>query len=112
MDAGAEVFRYLFSLRTPDGSDAEFVPHGHDLALLFQKDDDPSMALPRARTLARRLLGFWTRFAASGTPNANGAATGGEWPAFSDCGELLRLDEDVAVVAGWQDAQCDWWDRG
>lgn len=129
--AAAPVFRYVFALHTPNGADREFVPHGHDLPLLFQRDDDPSMAFTTSRSLARLLLVYWTNFAAHGDPNPGGhrvaAGTAGQptraqagmmeplfWPrvsAASTGAEAILLDRNITVVRGWKDGECDFWDE-
>lgn len=102
--SAAPVYRYLFSMHTPDGADAEWVPHGHDLPFVFQVDTDPTQATAPARALARTMLGYWTRFAASGDP-------AGGWPRFDQGEQLMRLDANVSTAAGWHDFECDTWDR-
>ena len=102
--SAAPVYRYLFSMHTPDGADAEWVPHGHDLPFVFQVDTDPTQATAPARALARTMLGYWTRFAATGDP-------AGGWPRFDQGEQLLRLDANVSTAAGWHDHVCDTWDR-
>ena len=110
LQAGAAVFRYVFAYLTPNGADAEFVPHGHDLPFLFQRDDDASMATDDAKLLARTLLGFWTRFAAHADPN-KGASAPAIWPANEPTKDqalfLGGTGSKTRVVSGWRASACD-----
>ena len=53
------------------------------------------------------MLGYYTRFAASGDPGGSGAPA---WPRFDQGERLLRLDRNVSTAAGWHDSECDVWD--
>ena len=91
--SAAPVYRYLFSMHTPDGADAEWVPHGHDLPFVFQVEPIEQATAPAgARSDDARIL---DAFAASGDPAAGGRAS---TTASSDAARCQRIDG-----GGWHD---------
>ncbi len=60
------------------------------------------------RPIHEAMLGYWTRLAAKGDPNGNGAET---WPAFDTASEEnILLDLPLSVVTNHAEARCDFWD--
>jgi len=59
--------------------------------------------------LSDEIQGYWTRFAATGDPNGDGAVTWPEWDPETQ--EHLRLDSVIDSVSGWHRNQCDFWDE-
>ena len=54
------------------------------------------------------MLGYWTRFAATGEPNGPGAPL---WPAYrSMTDNHLDLGEPIIARAGMRTPQCDFWE--
>lgn len=82
--------------------------HGLELLYVFQNVAQ-GMLTPTADDLAveRAMLGYWTRFAATGDPNGNGATV---WPAYASGEPLLRLGATATVDRGWRGSECDAWD--
>ena len=61
------------------------------------------------RKLSDSLMGYWTRFAATGDPNGGGAPF---WPRYTKTSSLhLELGDVILAVAGLYDAACDFADR-
>jgi para-nitrobenzyl esterase len=55
------------------------------------------------------MIGYWTRFAATGDPNGAGAV---EWPRFEPAADThLVLGTPIAAGAGIRTEQCDFWEQ-
>lgn len=107
---GGAVWRYLFA--QPLESSTATVRalgawHGLELAYVFQNLN--RLPTPAANDLAveRSVLGFWTRFAATGSPEGGGDM----WPAYGSGEPLLRIQPTLAVERNWRNTECDGWDR-
>ena len=57
-------------------------------------------------TFTSDMMGYWTRFAATGNPNGAGAT---EWPAYDATADsLLQLDDTFTPINGYHNPQCDY----
>lgn len=57
-------------------------------------------------TFSSQMMGYWTRFAATGNPNGAGAA---QWPSYDATTDvMLQLDDMQIVVNGYHNPQCDY----
>jgi para-nitrobenzyl esterase len=57
-------------------------------------------------TFTNEMMGYWTRFAATGNPNGAGATP---WPAYDATAEnMLQLDDAMNVISGYNNPQCDY----
>ena len=99
------VFRALFS-RAPVAVRGAF--HGVELPYVFQRVAALTPT-PAAEDLAveATLLGAWTRFAATGSPEGGALA----WPRLTSRETLLELDAVTATHDGWRTSECDFWDQ-
>lgn len=99
------AYRYLFS-RAPVAIRGAF--HGVELPYVFQRISALT-STPSVDDLAveSAVLGYWTRFAATGDPNGAGALS---WPQVSSVEPLQQLDVAAATRSGWRNAECDFWD--
>ena len=108
---GGPVYRYLYAHAlqgsTPTAR-ALGAWHGLELLYVFQNVAQ-GMLTPTADDLAveRAMLGYWTRFAATGDPNGGGATV---WPAYATGEPLLRIDATSTVERAWRTSECDAWD--
>lgn len=60
---------------------------------------------PAERTFSDDLMGYWTRFAATGNPNGDGATV---WPSYDASSDsMLQLDETFTAIDGYHNPQCD-----
>jgi para-nitrobenzyl esterase len=106
---GAAVWRYLFAQPYESGSPtlrALGAWHGVELAYVFQNIGRAPMPAANDLTVERAVLGYWTRFAATGNPGAADA-----WPPYGAGEPLLRIEPMERVERGWRNAECDGWDR-
>ena len=56
-------------------------------------------------TLSQDVMGYWTRFAATGDPNGGGALV---WPTYDpNTDGMLQIDDNFAAMNGYHNAQCD-----
>jgi para-nitrobenzyl esterase len=76
--------------------------HGFELAYVF---GTLSVAGPEDRALTDTVIGYWTRFAATGDPNGPDAVA---WPPYTAATDQhLVLDAPVTVGAHLRQQQCD-----
>lgn len=103
--SGVPVYRYLFA-RAAQPLRGAF--HGVELAYVFQKLSE-TVPNPAAADVSveASMLGWWTRFAATGDPNGVGAVA---WPRYANSEALLRIDATPSTVTAWRGAECDFWD--
>jgi para-nitrobenzyl esterase len=116
-----EAPTYLFEFDVPDlPASAEFgagATHGLDLSYLFPTSPSTQLTTTARETLSRAMIGYWTRFAATGDPGGTGAAgPSARWPRFtvgavrSGDDRLLLTPDRIAPVAGtWSAHHCDVW---
>jgi para-nitrobenzyl esterase len=57
-------------------------------------------------TFADQMMGYWTRFAATGDPNGSGATQWLRYDATTDT--MLQLDDTQMVINGYHNTQCDY----
>jgi para-nitrobenzyl esterase len=85
--------------------------HGYDVLFAFHNLDfnlTGYAITPAELSLSDEMVGYWTRFAATGDPNGGGAPA---WPAYDPTIDpYLQLDETTAAAAGDRTAFCDFWD--
>lgn len=102
---GTPVYRYLFTRALQP---ARGVFHGIELGYLFQKLSESVPALPAGDlAVEASMLGWWTRFAATGDPNGVGSIA---WPTYSNTEPFMRIDALPSTSTGWRNAECDFWD--
>jgi len=107
----APVVRYFFARRpqTPKGTK----PAGHGLELLyvFGTLNDIPLYFPPAedKNLSAAIMGYWSRFAAAGDPNGDGAVL---WPTYDPKTDpYLLLDAVITSDTGLHTDACDFWDE-
>ncbi|MEZ4434526.1 MAG: carboxylesterase family protein [bacterium] len=82
--------------------------HGIELFFVWQQMDFANYrATPQELALAEAIGGYWTRFAADGTP-------GGlpPWPAYEAATDeaIVFHGDGIEVISGIRAAKCDFWD--
>lgn len=88
--------------------------HGLELPYVFH-NFAPWYAPLRApsegeKALSREIVGFWTRFAATGNPN--GKSGTGRWEAYRpEEGNYLELEIPLSRKAGYRAEQCAFWSK-
>ncbi|MEX0948648.1 MAG: carboxylesterase family protein [Acidimicrobiia bacterium] len=104
------VYRYYFT-HTMDGGALRLLGafHGLDLFFVFGHMNTQNYQPSAAETaLSDAMIGYWSRFAATGNPNGGGAV---KWPpAKTGADPYLGLDSTIAAGDGVRTAQCDFWD--
>jgi para-nitrobenzyl esterase len=109
--AGAPTYLYRFTHAPSVMGGKAGAFHGSELVYLF-----PSVFRSRGlvyddgdRALARLMIGYWARFAATGDPNGGGAPA---WPRYTaDADQHLAIDRVPSVGSQLRRAQCDTWDQ-
>lgn len=79
--------------------------HGFELPSLF---DTPLALSAPQRALSERMIGYWTRFAASGDPNARGTAP--RWPRSPAVLSLAPGPAGIRTVDAPAEHHCTLWD--
>lgn len=99
-----DTWLYSFSWVSPP---AEYLGYGafHAAEIPYVFHNLPSASGYGAADdeLARAMVGYWTRFAATGDPNGEGAVA---WPAWSAAERYLELTLPVAERTGYRQAIC------
>ncbi len=109
------VWRYLFTHRYENDAYLNSLRAFHTAELNFVTGLFHSVyytALPYAPTseeiaLSKEIIGYWTRFAATGDPNGAGAVT---WLPYDEQHEsIMRLDIPLGILPGngYRNSQCD-----
>ena len=83
--------------------------HGLDLLFVFRPEKLSWFTpTPTEEALSRTIIGYLTRFAATGDPNDDASAPA--WPAYdAEQDSHLVLDDDVHVGTKLRTEQCDFW---
>jgi para-nitrobenzyl esterase len=106
------VFRYFFTQRLSRGAGALLGAfHGLELFYVFQRLGVIQTYEPTNSDLALQaaMLGYWTRFAATGDPNGSRAVN---WPQYDPASDLyLELGTPITAGNGVRTNKCDFWDR-
>jgi para-nitrobenzyl esterase len=115
--ARGPTYAYEFAEPSPPNPGFRLAPgvplgsaHATELAFLFDFPPKPSeLTAPQAQ-LADQMIGYWSRFAATGDPNGAGAP---RWPRFGANGvEVMQLRSDgpgVHPSDAWRDHHCAFW---
>ena len=101
--AGLDVWMYNFALPIPIPALASLgATHGAEIAFVFGSVDGPEQA-----TVGEPIRGYWTRLAATGDPNGDGAVP---WPAFSATADArMNFNTVLTVVEDFRATQCEFW---
>jgi para-nitrobenzyl esterase len=103
------VFRYYYT-HTAETGPLRFLGafHGAELFYVFgQLGTNNATPSAAEQELSDTMIGYWSRFAATGDPNGGGAP---EWPAAKKGADpFLQLDTPPAAGDGVRTAQCDLW---
>jgi para-nitrobenzyl esterase len=104
------VWRYLFTHRIENNLslNAFRAYHTEELFFVFGNlglDSGAYVPTPAEVTLSEQLMGYWTRFAATGDPNGSGAT---QWLRYDPTTDtMLQLDDMQTVINGYHNTQCD-----
>ncbi|MEI6500352.1 MAG: carboxylesterase/lipase family protein [Armatimonadota bacterium] len=83
--------------------------HGSELVYVFGSLPPSVRQSPEEGGFSETMMGYWTRFAATGDPNGGDAVA---WPEYTqDNDRYLGLDTVPTVGACLRKAQCDFWDE-
>jgi para-nitrobenzyl esterase len=105
------VWRYIYTHRYENDFSLNGLRACHtcDLYFLFGNFNPVGpipnyMPTPAELTFSQSMMGYWTRFAATGDPNGGGAVA---WPQYDASTEgILQLDDTFAPVNGYHVPQC------
>ncbi|WP_158895276.1 carboxylesterase/lipase family protein [Amycolatopsis anabasis] len=110
LDARTRVFQYEFADPRPPVI-FPFPPdidpgayHASELVFLFEPGGFPVQLTPEQQRLSQRMIGYWSRFAATGNPNAHGSP---KWRAFPSVQSLAP--DDIRPVDFGAEHKCDFW---
>jgi para-nitrobenzyl esterase len=111
--AAPYVPTYIYQFEYPDARFAVQPPfdlgafHSAEVQFVFQQPPAPGVTLTNEQIqLSNQIMGYWTRFAATGDPNGAAAPA---WPRVSASQEYLGLDRTIATGQGPKAAACAFW---
>jgi para-nitrobenzyl esterase len=119
-DARMPVFLYSYEYEIDDVF-ADGVPHGVESNIIFGNDyvppRFPNHVLNAADlSLHAAMAGYWTRFAATGNPNADDESVV-HWPAFKDpqghgrgANKYIAFNTTIESGKRLREEQCDFWE--
>ncbi|MDI9930269.1 carboxylesterase family protein [Rhodococcus sp. IEGM 1354] len=111
----APVYSYEFadtSTVDVNGVGSSGVPqdaaHASDMPYLFDLGGENLLKTPAQQDLARRMIEYFTSFAHTGTPSADG---GPQWPRTTDTSiPVLRfVSDNISVIDADAEHHCDFW---
>lgn len=103
------VYLYAFT-RVPSFLDEPFYGafHAAEIPFVFGTGDRLGGFTAAERSLSAAVMGYWTRFAASGTPELTEAVS---WPRHDAASDRhLVLDLSITAASGLKSARCDYFD--
>ncbi|HKE14188.1 MAG TPA: carboxylesterase family protein [Kofleriaceae bacterium] len=105
------LYRFTHAPNVMGGKAGAF--HGSELVYLFPsvfaRPDLQLVYGDQDRALARLMIGYWARFAATGDPNGEGALA---WPRYTSATDRhMTIDLAPSIGHHLRGAQCDTWDR-
>ncbi len=106
------VWRYFFTHRFENSAFLNSLRAFHTSELYFVFGNlgwvagvGPYKPSEAERQLSTDLMGYWTRFAATGDPNGGAAAPWPQYDATTD--SMLQLDDSFETIYGYHNPQCD-----
>jgi len=96
---------YLYQLTRPTRSDELGVYHGSELPFVFGNLSLSSGMSAADRAFSNQVIGYWTRFAATGDPNGASATPWAPHTAASDA--YLDLGAQITAATGLRRETCD-----
>jgi para-nitrobenzyl esterase len=111
------VWRYFYTHRFENdpGLNASRAFHTAELYFVFENFSPVSPPFANSvnyvqtaaeLTFTSNMMGYWTRFAATGDPNGAGAVG---WPAYDpNTDSMIELDDTLTVINGYHNPQCDY----
>jgi para-nitrobenzyl esterase len=106
--SATSVWRAEFAHPFQSGAMKGFAPHGIDLVFGFGNFEAIGYVPNTAeRDLSVAMMGYWSRFAATGDPNGNGAFAWSPYDAGLD--NYLAQDAPFTSGAGIRTAYCNFW---
>jgi para-nitrobenzyl esterase len=107
---GAPVYRYYFTHAFDTGPGRDLgAQHGLELLWVFgHLVINGYQQTPAENALSDAIIGYWSRFAATGNPNGSDAI---RWPLYDPAADTyLALDDTISEGHGIHSANCDFWD--
>ena len=105
------VWRYLYTHAMKNDASLQALRAFHAQETFFVFDNFSSLGggytpTPAEVVLANDMMGYWTRFAATGDPNGAGAVA---WPSYDPSTDsMLQLDDASVAINGYNNTQCDY----
>jgi para-nitrobenzyl esterase len=100
-----KAFLYQFTRVPPTQTGTQLgAYHGAELPYVFGNLDTSQGYGQTDLDLSKQIMGYWTRFAKTGTPNGSGAI---EWPAYGPGDRNLTLGDQITIISGLYKAQID-----
>ena len=105
------VWRYFYThtMENDAGLNAMRAYHSQEVTFVFGNFSGlnvPYTPTTAELTLSNDMMGYWSRFAATGDPNGAGAVT---WPPYdASTDSMLQIDDTQVAINWYNNAQCDY----
>lgn len=104
------VWRYLYTHVMENDANLQALRsfHAQETSFVFDSFSGLGGYTPTQAevTLANDIMGYWTRFAATGDPNGPGAVA---WPQYDPSTDsMLQIDDTQVTINGYNNPQCDY----
>jgi para-nitrobenzyl esterase len=105
------VWRYFYTHAMENNASLNAMRAFHSQEVTFVFGNFSGLNVPYTPTaaevvLANDMMGYWSRFAATGDPNGAGAVA---WPQYDPSTDsMLQIDDSQLAINGYNNTQCDY----
>jgi len=105
------IWRYFYTHAMENDASLNVMRAYHSQEVTFVFGNFSGLNVPYTPTgaelsLSNTMMGYWSRFAATGDPNGAGAVTWPQYDASTD--SMLQIDDTQVAINGYHNTECDY----